>query len=69
MEATLPIGYLGRNGTLYCSLVCAASRGEADAAPVDEEEYDVLAESGALAGEVVCPACGSDFTVVWPDRE
>ncbi|HET9793867.1 MAG TPA: hypothetical protein VFS34_05340 [Thermoanaerobaculia bacterium] len=67
MEATLPIGYVGKKGTLYCSRVCAASRGEADAIAVDEQEYDVLTESGELSANAVCPACGSDFAVVWPD--
>jgi hypothetical protein len=69
METTLPIGYLGSHGTLYCSRVCAAKRGEPDAGAVDEQEYDELCESGRLAADLVCPACGSDYTVIWPGRE
>jgi len=69
MEATLPIGYLGRDGTLYCSRVCAASKGEPDADPVDEHEYDELCESGRLGSDIVCPACGSDYAVIWPNGE
>jgi hypothetical protein len=68
-EATIPIGYLGRQGTLYCSRVCAASKGEPDADPVDEQDFDELCESGKVDGYLVCPACGSDFTVIWPARE
>jgi hypothetical protein len=65
----LEIGYLGSRGALYCSRGCARRAGESAARPVDSDEYEALLESGALSAEALCPACGEDFAVGWPDRE
>lgn len=59
------IGYLGRDNVLYCSPGCAAKCGQADAAPVDQDEYQALVDRGSLVSVVVCPVCESDFPLDW----
>jgi hypothetical protein len=61
LEPAQVLGYLGTDNVLYCSRECAAGRGQSGAVPVDHDEYDALAESGAVARAVVCPVCGSDY--------
>lgn len=68
-EVGLEIGYLGSNGALYCSRGCARQAGEAAPRAVDADEYAALIESGELPAEALCPACGEEFAVAWPDRE
>jgi hypothetical protein len=65
----LEIGYLGSRGALYCSRGCARQAGESAARPVDPDEYEALIESGEVPAEALCPACGEEFAVAWPDRE
>jgi hypothetical protein len=65
----LEIGFLGSKGALYCSRGCARQAGEIAARAVDADEYEALIESGELPAEALCPACGGEFAVAWPDRE
>jgi len=70
MEETLEtIGFLGSDGVLYCSRSCARERGRSVGYDVDQDDYDGMVESGALQAASFCPACGSEFTASWPDRE
>ncbi len=69
-EPALLVGYLGRDGVLYCSRDCAAARGHKDAAPVDQAEYQALVDRGTVrAGQLVCPVCGSEYPIDWPDED
>ncbi len=61
VETAQVLGYLGRDNVLYCSPGCAAARGQQDAAPVDQQEYQALLDRGSLQPVVVCPVCGSDY--------
>jgi hypothetical protein len=65
LDVAQVLGYLGGDNVLYCSPGCAAARGQADAAPVDQQGYQALVERGALAPVVVCPVCGSDYPFDW----
>lgn len=65
----LEIGFLGEKGALYCSEECARRAGKAPVRPVDQDEYEALTESGQVPAEALCPSCGQEFPVVWPDRE
>jgi hypothetical protein len=69
-EPAMLVGYRGRDGLLYCSRDCSAARGQADALPVDQDEYQALVEGGTLdRGQLVCPVCGSEFALGWPDDD
>jgi hypothetical protein len=69
-EPALLVGYLGRDNVLYCSRACAAARGQPDAAPVDQVEYQALVERGTtVRGQLVCPVCGSEFPLDWHEDE
>ena len=61
VETARVLGYLGRDNLLYCSRACAAERGQVQAAPLDQEEYQALVDRGSLASTVVCPVCGSEY--------
>ena len=63
------IGFLVRDGVLFCSRDCAARHGGAIGYEVDQDEYEALVESGSVAAEGLCPACGAEFAVSWPERE
>ena len=63
VEPARVLGYLGRDNVLYCSRACAAERGQAAAAPVDEDEYPALVDRDALAATTVCPVCGSEYAL------
>lgn len=63
------LGYLGANGMLYCSGICAASAGNRDARPVDEEDLDAMIADGGPRPGSLCPLCGQRFAVSWPGRE
>jgi hypothetical protein len=63
------MGYLGRNGTLYCSNACAIRAGQPDASAVDLPGYDEMTERDGLEGDLVCPVCGSPYRVSWPGRD
>jgi hypothetical protein len=67
IEKARVVGYLGRDEVLYCSPACAASRGQANAQPVDEEEVQAIIDRGSLRPTVVCPVCGSDYPIDWAD--
>jgi hypothetical protein len=70
MEETLEmIGFLGSDGVLYCSRFCALRKARSGGCDVDQDDYDGMVESGALQAASFCPACGSEFTASWPDRE
>jgi hypothetical protein len=69
-EPAMLVGYRGGDGLLYCSRDCSAARGQADALPVDQDEYQALVEGGTLdRGQLVCPVCGSEFPIGWPDDD
>ena len=64
LDITRVLGYLGADNVLYCSPGCAAMRGQADAAPVDKDEYPALVRRGSLtAGR--CPVCRSEYALDW----
>lgn len=63
------IGFLGSDGTLYCSKDCALRQGSFTGYEVDQDEYESLVESEALSAGGLCPGCGAEFAVSWPDRE
>jgi hypothetical protein len=63
------IGFLGSDGVLYCSEACALSRGTLTGYEVDPDEYEGLVESESLSRGGLCPACGAEFAVPWPERE
>lgn len=62
LEPAQVLGYLGADKVLYCSPECAAKRGQAAATPVDHDQYEALADAGAVdRAAVVCPVCGSEY--------
>ncbi|HEU5250529.1 MAG TPA: hypothetical protein VFW15_11135 [Thermoanaerobaculia bacterium] len=65
------IGFLGSDGVLYCSRACASRLGVSAGYEVDQDEYESLVESESLQGVGVglCPGCGAEFIVTWPERE
>jgi hypothetical protein len=62
------IGFLGSDGVLYCSKACALRRGSVTGYAVDQDEYESLVESESLAGGALCPTCGAEFAVSWPEE-
>jgi hypothetical protein len=70
MEESLDaIGFLGSDGILYCSRACAVKEGRTVGYEVDQDEYESLVENEAIAEGSLCPGCGAEFAVSWPDRE
>jgi hypothetical protein len=63
------IGFLAADGALYCSQSCALLRGQSAGYEVDEDEYEGLLEGGSLAAGGVCPGCGAEFAVAWPEHQ
>lgn len=63
------IGFLASDGVLFCSRACALKEGRKAGYEVDQDEYESLVESGSLQAEGLCPACGVEFSVSWPERE
>ena len=63
------IGFLGSDGVLYCSGACALQRGSDAGFEVDQDEFESLVESESLSAGGLCPECGAEFAVSWPDRE
>jgi hypothetical protein len=68
-ERTNVIGYLASDGVLFCSRACAVKEGRRTGCEVDPDEYESLVESGSVQAGSLCPACGADFGVLWPERE
>jgi hypothetical protein len=68
MEMETRIGYLGSNGTLHCSEPCARTAGVTEGRFVDGEEYESLVETGRAAAATLCPVCGAEFAIDWPER-
>jgi hypothetical protein len=66
VEVGRVLGYLGSDDVFYCSPGCAAERGQTQAAPVDQDEYQALLDRGWLAPGVVCPVCGADYPLDLP---
>ena len=66
-ETAHVVGYLGGDNVLYCSPACAAQRGQPDAAAVDDDQYQLLMDRGSVKAGAVCPVCGSDYPIDWPD--
>lgn len=62
------IGYLTDDGVLYCSRECPGAKKRAGR-EVDQDEYEALVEGGGLVPESVCPGCGAEFSVQWPEDE
>lgn len=69
LDVTRVLGYLGEDNVLYCSLGCAASRGQAQAAPVDKDEYPNLVRRDRIAGVGRCPVCAGEFPLDWSAEE
>jgi len=67
-EPAVLVGYLGRDDVLYCSRACATARGQTKAAPVDQGQYQALAERGTTRGQLVCPVCGSEYPLDWSEE-
>ena len=63
------IGFLSSDGVLYCSLACASNHGISVGYDVDQDEYESLIESESLQAVGLCPGCGAEFPVSWPERE
>lgn len=57
------VGFLGREGVLYCSRECAFQRGQAFGYAVDQDEYETLAENESLRADSFCPGCGAELAV------
>jgi hypothetical protein len=68
-EVSEVIGFLSSHGVLYCSQACASSHGVSAGYEVDQDEYESLVESGSLQPVGLCPSCGAEFPVSWPERE
>ena len=64
MEMERAIGFLTNDGVLYCSRSCADGRA---GQYLDSEDYEALADEGRLRAEILCPACGAEFAVEWPE--
>jgi hypothetical protein len=67
-EQSNVIGFLGSDGALYCCRACALRQG-IDGDEVDQDEYESLLEGDSLRPGSLCPVCGSEFPVSWPDRQ
>jgi hypothetical protein len=67
-EVAEALGYLGANGVLYCSVACACEDDQPWAVALDLDEYDAIANEGQLAVEALCPVCGGDYVVAWPEE-
>jgi hypothetical protein len=61
------IGFLGSNGTLYCSRDCALRQGT-DGDAVDQDDLEGLVEGESVRPGILCPVCGTEFPVSWPDN-
>jgi hypothetical protein len=68
-EAFEVIGFLSGDGVLYCSQACASNHGISVGYDVDQDEYESLVESESLKPVGLCPGCGSEFAVSWPEPE
>ena len=62
------LGFLRSDGVLHCSSACACQRGKTLAYEIGADDYEGLVESETLAAASVCPKCGSEFAVSWPER-
>ena len=63
------MGFLAKNGVLYCSRACATAHGQSGGNDVDQDEYEALVEGGTLPLATLCPVCGAEFAVEWPEPE
>ena len=68
LEETGAIGFLADGGVFYCSSACARRAGRADGHAVDQEEFDGLCQSDRLVAGALCPACGGEVAVSWPEH-
>lgn len=68
-DVTDVIGFLGSDGSLYCSRACAAVHGVPVGNDVDQDEYDALVESESVRALALCPGCGTEYPFSWPERE
>ncbi|HTO87535.1 MAG TPA: hypothetical protein VMR54_08400 [Thermoanaerobaculia bacterium] len=69
MDETLEtMGFLAENGVLYCSRACAIAQGQVGGNEVDLDEYEGLFEGGTLPPATLCPVCGAEFAVEWPEH-
>jgi hypothetical protein len=65
LEPAQVLGYLGADKVLYCSSACATARGQGQAEPIDHDEYQALADAGAVDREaLVCPVCAAEYPLV-----
>ena len=64
------IGFLGKEGVLFCSSECCLRYGAGIGSEIDQDEYDALVEGESIpAAGPCCPGCGAEFSASWPDRE
>ncbi len=68
-EQTDAIGFLAKDGVLFCSRECASRHGGVIGYEVDQDEYEALVESESIQPGGLCAGCGAEFSVSWPDRE
>lgn len=61
------IGFLTRDGLLYCSEACAARNGRRTGFPIDEREYGSLVDTQTIEPGALCPGCGGEFDFAWPE--
>lgn len=61
------IGFLAKDGALFCSRECASRHGGTIGYEVDQDEYDALVESQTVQAGGLCPGCGAEFAVSWPE--
>ena len=63
------IGFLGSDGVLYCSQACAHRHGQSAGYEVDQDQYNSLLGEDSVGAGTICPGCGAEFPVEWPERE
>jgi hypothetical protein len=68
IETPEVLGFLGDEGVLFCSRACAVRAGEREPTPVDGDEYASFAESGRAAAGGLCPVCGAEYPLGWPEE-
>lgn len=69
-EPTNPVGFLSKDGVLYCSKPCAKSDGRSLGYEVDQDDYDSLIDHESVQAGGLCPACGAEFAAFsWPESE
>lgn len=61
------IGYLTGDGLLFCSQTCAGRHGRHRGFEIDRAAFDALLEGEIVGPGSLCPGCGGEFDVEWPE--